>query len=200
MSRVIKWSIAALVALAYHGSAQAAGTPAPPAQSGAASNPGAKDTIEQIHNINVKMIEWGKLAAEKATTPNLKEYGRRIQTEHERLERELAQMAQQRGITLTPADQLFSQDKAHSESLEFLRGKSGLDFDKTFIDAVATERERRVPELKQLRDKTPGTDAELKKWVDEMEVLMEKTRNEARNVRQAVNEQVQQQQRQGRKP
>jgi putative membrane protein len=200
MSRLIKWSIVAALVLAFQGSAQAAGTPTSPAQSGAASNPGAKHTIDQIHGINVKMIEWGKLAAEKATTPNLKEFGQRIQTEHERLERELAQMAQQRGIALTPPDQVFAADPGHTGTLKNLEAQSGLDFDKTFIDIVTAEREKRVPELKQLRDATPGTDAELKKWVDEMEVLMEKTRNEARNVRQAVNQQAQQQQRQGRKP
>jgi hypothetical protein len=68
------------------------------------------------------------------------------------------------------------------------------------MDILVPERETRVAELKRLRDRTPGSDAELKGWLDEMEVLMEKTRNEARDVRQAVRQEQQQQQRQGRKP
>lgn len=198
MKRLITWSFALTVALtAGQANAQAPG--AAPGKSGAAADPNAPATIQQIHNINAKMIQIGKLAADRGTTPEVKQYGQKVASEHQRLDSELSQIAQKRGIQLRPAEQITS-EQGHVASLQPVMSKSGIEFDRAIIDALVTERENRVPELKRLRDQTPGSDAELKGWVDKMEVSMEKMRNEARDVRQAVRQDQQQQQRQGRKP
>jgi putative membrane protein len=206
MTRLIRWSVAAALVFAAQQASAQAGSPLPGSQNPATpqataeKNPTAADTIHKLHDTNAKMIHVGKLGAERGTTTNVKEYGQRILTEHERLDRELAQIAQSRGIQLQPAEQIVAAAQDHAAAWQPVIAKSGLEFDRAYIDMLVAEREARVPELKQLRDRTPGSDAELKKWVDEMEVLMEKTRNEARDVRQAVRQEQQQQQRQGRKP
>jgi putative membrane protein len=207
MTRLIRWGVAAaLVFAAEQASAQAGTSPLPGSQNPSApqaaavpDNPAAAEIIQWVHDTNAKMIHVGKLGAERGTTTNVKEYGERIATEHERLDRELAQIAQKRSIPLQPAEQLAAAQD-HVAAWQPVIAKTGLEFDRAYMDILVPERETRVAELKRLRDRTPGSDAELKGWLDEMEVLMEKTRNEARDVRQAVRQEQQQQQRQGRKP
>jgi putative membrane protein len=174
----------------------AAGTTPPAAGT---ADPTTLNTIEEVHHLNGVMMTVGKMAAERGTTSNVKQYGERIASEHQRLDSELTQIAQRRGIQLRSAEQI-TQELNQSNFLAPLAGKSGIEFDRAVMDLLVSERESRVPQLKQLRDRTPGRDAELKKWLDETEVLMEKTRNEARDVRQAVRQEQQKQQRQGRKP
>lgn len=216
MKRTIMMGAAAALALAAHqANAQGSGSPlpgsspqtppatTPPATTTSpatgAADPTATDTIQHVHQLNAEMMSIGKLAAERGTTTNVKEYGQRIASEHQRLDTELTQIAQRRGVALKPAEQIVK-DSGQASFMAPVVAKTGIEFDRAIMDLLVSERENRVPQLKQMRDRTPGRDAELKKWLDDMEVLMEKTRNEARDVRQAVREQQQQQQRQGRKP
>ena len=211
MKRLIRWSAAAALVFAAQQASAQAGSPLPGnndknppatasgAGAAAATNPGAAETIAKVHDINARLIHVGKLGAERGTTSNVKQYGQRLVDEHQRLDRELTEIAQKRGVALRPAEELAAQPE-HLTPWQPVIAKSGLEFDRAYIDMLVTERENRVPELKQLRDQTPGSDAELKKWLDEMEVLMEKTRNEARDVRLAVRQAQQEQQRQGRTP
>lgn len=218
MRRTIMMGAAAALALAAHqANAQGSGSPlpgtnpppattpptttTPPATTGqaGAADPTATDTIQHVHQLNAEMMSIGKLAAERGTTTNVKQYGQRIASEHQRLDNELTQIAQRRGVALKPAEQIVK-DSGQASFMAPVVAKTGIEFDRAIMDLLVSERENRVPQLKQMRDRTPGRDAELKKWLDDMEVLMEKTRNEARDVRQAVRQEQQQQQRQGRKP
>lgn len=195
MNRLIRWGAAAALAFAaQQGSAQAPQGSA----AGAPNDPAAAQTMQQVHAINLQLIDAGQLAQQRGSSQNVKDFGKRIVDEHQGLENQLTQMAQRRGIQLQPKDQVLAQP-AHAGAMNNLRKLSGPQFDQAAMDLFVTERTARVDELKHLRDQIPGRDAELKKWLSDMEVAMEHTRNEARNVRQAVRETAQQQ-RQGRKP
>jgi putative membrane protein len=196
MKRIIRLTAAAALLFAVQ---QASAQGAPAGSASTTADPNAGPTFQQVNEMNAKLMQIGKLAAERGTTSNVKEYGQRIASVHQQLDQELRAIATHRGIQLPPAEQITA-NPAHQQSWQPIQAKSGLEFDKAIMDALVAEREAGSEQLKQLRDRTPGSDSQLKKWLDEMQDELEKTRNEARNVRQAVVQQEQQQQRQGRKP
>jgi len=195
MKRIIRLTLAAALLV---GVQQASAQGAPAGAANTTPDPNAGPTFQRVNEINAKLMQVGKLAAERGTTTNVKEYGERIVDVHQRLDEELRVIATSRGVQLPPAEQVTA-DPAHQQSLQPIMAKSGLEFDKAIMDALVADEVARSEELKQLRDRTPGSDSQLKKWLDETQVQLEKTRNEARNVRQAVVQQ-EQQQRQGRRP
>jgi putative membrane protein len=162
----------------------------PPAGTPAATAATGQQAIEAIHQENARTLEFARLVAERATSPKLKEYASRLVRDHERLDRELAQIAGERGIQLQSEQAALAANPAHRPGMDALRAKSGADFDQAAAQAIADEREREVAHLKQLRDATPGKDAKLKKWLDDAENVMEEHRNLARDVRKDTQRQA----------
>lgn len=174
--------------------------PAPPAGAG---QPGAqaqpvpvtdqqRQLFERLHARTTQVHEYGALGEQKGTSPRVKELGARLRSDSERIEGELRQLAQERGVQLRDPTQINA-EQGHRAGVESLRALPPEEFDRKFAQATSEARTAEVDELKALRDATPGKDARLKKWLDDVENVMEEHRNLARSVSSEV-------QRQGRKP
>jgi putative membrane protein len=170
--------------------------PAPPAQPGAQATAPVTDTqrqlFERLHARTTQVHEYGQLGETKGTSPRVKELGAKLRQDSERIEGELRQLAQERGIQLRDPTQIV-QEQGHRAGVESLRALPPEQFDRQYAQATAQARTAEVDELKALRDATPGSDARLKKWLDDVENTME----EHRNLSRAVSSEVQ---RQGRRP
>jgi putative membrane protein len=179
--------------LALAGQATAQAAPPPPAAG--QPDPQVKATLEDIHVRNVSAVAAADLAAQKATSPSVKQFAAKTRADHVRLEGELRTIAAERGIQLTP-DAAVAQAPQVKAGLDRLQPLTGADFDRAFVDAAVADRTKQVDDLKVLRDRTPGKDARLKKWLDDAENVMEEHRNQARVALKEVTTQ----QRQGRTP
>jgi putative membrane protein len=170
--------------------------PAPPTtQPTPAAQPASaelKSRLDRLHGHNVRIVEYARLASEKASSPRVKDLANKVAQQHHKMDVELAQLAAERGVQLEDAKAIASNPGQRSQ-VEALRAKSGPEFDVAFMEFLAGDRERQVDEFKAVRDATPGKDAKLKKWVDDQENVMEEQRNLAREVRKEA-------QRQGRTP
>jgi putative membrane protein len=174
--------------------AQAATPQAGAQQAGAQqATPDAKSIIENLHARNVQVSEFGKLAQERGQSANVKQMGQKLQADSDKLDQQLAPIAQEHGVTLADANKL-KQDPALKQSLDSYRKLAGAEFDRAFSEATAQARIGEVDSLKAMRDRTPGQDWKLKKYLDDYENVMEDHRNFARNVRDDVKS------RQGRAP
>jgi putative membrane protein len=88
-------------------------------------------------------IESGRLALLKTTNPDVKTFAQRMVDDHSKTNEELKSIAQGKGINLPVYINQENQEKIKS-----LSGKSGNDFDQTYIDMMVNEHQKYVDEFK----------------------------------------------------
>jgi len=101
-------------------------------------------------------VDLGNLAKDKASNPDVKQFGERMVTDHSKINDELKQWAQKKNVTL-PSD-LDTKHKALHERLSKLEGAA---FDKAYMDEMVTDHEKDVAAFK----KHPMKDEDLKAFV-----------------------------------
>jgi putative membrane protein len=100
-------------------------------------------------------VDLGKLAADKASSQQVKDYGQRMVDDHGKANDELKTLAQTKNITL-PTD-LSAKDKAQHARLSNL---SGAAFDRAYMQATITNHRTDVNEFRQASKM--GKDADIK--------------------------------------
>lgn len=99
-------------------------------------------------------VEMGKLAAQKATDPEVKKFGQMMVEDHTKANEELKALAAKKNVTL-PTDL-----GSHQSDLDDLKKASGADFDKTYVKLMVNDHEKDVSEFQTQADKS--TDADVK--------------------------------------
>ena len=116
--------------------AATAATPAPePATAAAAADPALDDaTIVAIFDAaNAADIETGRLAVERGSSKAVRDFGAMLARDHQAVRQQGRDLAAKLGVTPTPpADDASA--RAHAEAMQALRGKSGAEFDRAFLD------------------------------------------------------------------
>jgi putative membrane protein len=138
------------------------------AQDTARDNPGAVGTAgagapdadfieEQLVDGNAE-VELGRLAQEKGTNPQVREFGEMMVQDHTQAGSELKQIASKHNIDMPPpADR-----DEHNALQERLRKATGAEFDREYINAMVDEHEKAVSDVE---DKAEGSDnPEVKQW------------------------------------
>jgi putative membrane protein len=123
-------------------------------------------------------IEFSKLASTKATNAEIKMFAQMMITDHTKAATELKALAAKKNITL-PADM----DSSHKSELDSLKGKTGADFDKAYVDDMVSDHEKAVsdfqskannasdPDIKAFAAKTLPT---LQKHLDAIKAIQAK--------------------------
>jgi putative membrane protein len=100
-------------------------------------------------------IELGKLAQTKAQNAEVKKFAAMMVTDHTKAGDELKAIGKKKDFK--PATEM---DSSHKATMEKLKGLSGADFDKAYVDAMVDDHEDAVDLFEgQAKD---GKDAELK--------------------------------------
>ncbi len=102
-----------------------------------------------------KEVELGKLAETHAQSVSVKNFGRKMVTDHTNAGNKLKALATKKGITL-PAE-LDASGKAAVDQLSAL---NGADFDKAYMAMMVSDHEKAVSDFQT--EATSGSDAELK--------------------------------------
>jgi putative membrane protein len=102
-------------------------------------------------------VKLGQLAAEKASNPDVKQFGQQMADDHGKANDELKQLASSKGVTL-PSD-IGAKQQATYDRLSKL---NGAEFDKAYMaDMVKDHRE----DLKEFRrESKSGSDPDVKSW------------------------------------
>lgn len=120
-------------------------------------------------------VELGKLAQQKATTPQLKEFGAMMVSDHSAANDKMNDIAKSKGITL-PKVMGDYQQKLTKE----ISDKSGKDFDRAYVTAMIKDHKETIKTfevaLKELRDTTlrkfaSNTLPTLKKHLDAIQKI-----------------------------
>jgi putative membrane protein len=104
-------------------------------------------------------VKLGELAAERATSPKCKDFGKKMITDHTKVNDELKALAQKKQITV-PA-QLSSMKQAQYDSLAALSGEK---FDMLYMNMMIASHEETIGLFQTESNK--GQDPDLKKWAD----------------------------------
>jgi putative membrane protein len=100
-------------------------------------------------------VALGRLAAERAASPDVKQFGQQMVTDHSKAGDELKALAARKNMQL-PAE-MNSDQKSEQDKLSKL---SGADFDKEYVSFMKKDHEEDVDEFKEQSEK--GTDADVK--------------------------------------
>jgi putative membrane protein len=156
MRNVVLASAAAVVLSAAPGFAAQYGSTQP--KSATASHAAADQTfVVKAAEGGMAEVELGKLAQEKASSDQVKQFGQKMADDHGKANDELKTLAQSKNITL-PAD-LNAKDKALRDRLSKLTGAA---FDRAYMQAMVKDHRGDVSEFRT--ESKSGRDADVKAW------------------------------------
>lgn len=110
-------------------------------------------------------IDAGKLAAEKSSNPKVKEFGQMMVRDHTSVNKKATDLAKKLKLTPEESDTSRSLKSDGDKNLEKLRGLSGAEFDKAYVDNEVTYHESVIKAVTNTL--IPNTkNAELKKLLE----------------------------------
>ncbi|HWF85106.1 MAG TPA: DUF4142 domain-containing protein, partial [Vicinamibacterales bacterium] len=124
-------------------------------------------------------VELGKLAADKATTNEVKQFGQKMVEDHGKANGQLKSLAQTKNIML-PAD-LNAKDKALHDRLSKLSGPA---FDRAYMRAMVTDHTKDVSEFRT--EAKAGADSDVKSWASTTLPTLETHLKMAQDANRAV--------------
>jgi putative membrane protein len=124
-------------------------------------------------------VELGKLAADKATSNDVKQFGQKMVEDHSKANDQLKSLAQAKNITL-PAD-LNAKDKALSDRLSKLSGPA---FDRAYMRAMVSDHTKDVNEFRT--EAKAGADSDVKSWASNTLPTLETHLKMAQDANRAV--------------
>jgi len=118
-----------------------------------------KFVMEAAHG-GMMEVELGQMAVEKASNPEVKQFGQRMIDDHSKAGEELKQFASQKGIMMAGEDpKAMAKEQPVKDKLSKL---SGADFDRAYMDLMVKDHTKDVKEFEEASMKSK--DADLKAW------------------------------------
>jgi putative membrane protein len=164
MKKLMVSGIAALAMTAAPAFAQSTSSgassaqPSSTAQRSATAVPAAdQEFIKEAAAGGMAEVELGKLASQKATDPQVKQFAEKMVTDHGKANDELKKLAEEKNITLPTA--IDAQHKATHDRLEKL---SGAAFDRAYVQDMLQDHQKDVSEFR--KQASSAKDADVKAW------------------------------------
>lgn len=125
----------------------------------AETEPSPKDRmfLEEAAKGGAIEVELGKIAADKASNPEVKEFGKLMVADHSKVNAELATLAEKKKISLPT-----KLDSGHLAMIESLAALSGSEFDRKYVDGMFEDHKRDVQLFKEASEK--ATDLEIQAY------------------------------------
>jgi putative membrane protein len=152
----------ALFAVAGAAAAQGTSTPGTSSSSqgmkaGAGASVAAADKtfVEKAAVGGMAEVQMGKMAQQKGSSDQVKQFGSRMVDDHSKANDELKQIASSKGITL-PTDL----DAKHKSKMDKMQKLSGAQFDRAYMDDMVADHKEDVADFK--KQANSGKDSDLK--------------------------------------
>ena len=108
-----------------------------------------RDFVQDVSQMNADEIDLSRLAAERAASPDVKQFAQKLVDEHTAAGEKLSGVATQNGL-----ETKTGLDDSHRKLHDDLVAKQGVDFDKSYLDAMVDDHENMVDKLESRIDKT----------------------------------------------
>jgi putative membrane protein len=116
---------------------------------------GDKTFVEKAAIGGLAEVELGNIAAQKASSDQVKQFAARMVSDHTKANDELKQIASVKGVQLPG-----SLDEKHKKHVDRLQKMSGAAFDKAYMGHMVEDHEQDVAEFK--KEAQSGRDADVK--------------------------------------
>ncbi len=124
----------------------------PPPLPGALNEPAGAATaqydkekfIKDCAQNGIAEVNMSQVATQKAEDPALKEAAQKLVTDHSKLNEQVKELAQKKGITLST-----EVDSKHQKMIDHLSSLSGAEFDKAFATHMAQGHKKSIAKFKQ---------------------------------------------------
>ena len=125
--------------------------------------------------VNASEIAAGRLATQRASSPQVKQYGQRMIDDHTKAQQELTQLAKQKGVTLpNRPDEMHVMMAAHLAELQ------GAQFDREYISGMTGDHAKVVS---MFQDKAKlAMDPDVRAWAERMVPVLEEHLRTAREI------------------
>ncbi|MGY3232862.1 putative membrane protein [Luteibacter sp. HA06] len=125
------------------------------------------DFVRKASSGNLTEISLGKLAADQASSDDVKKYAARMVTDHTEANEKLGKLAGSKGVQIATAP-----DMAQQQDIDRLKGLDGAAFDRAYSDLMVKSH-KLTTGLYEL-EATKGEDAEIRAFAhDTLPVLRE---------------------------
>jgi putative membrane protein len=124
-------------------------------------------------------VELGRLAADKASSADVKQFGQRMVDDHGKANDELKSWASQKSLTL-PTEL----DAKHKATRDRLAKLSGAAFDRAYMHEMVSDHDKDVQEFKHASKTT--ADADLKAWAGKTLPTLEEHQKMAHDINSKV--------------
>jgi putative membrane protein len=135
--------------------------------------------LSRMAQADMAEIATGKLAAQKASSDEVKKYGQHMVDEHSKMLDEGKQVAQSKGVK-PPA----GPDKKHQSAMKKLQGLSGAGFDRQYMDQMVKDHQQ-VLKLAQ-REAKDGKDPEVKALAEKGAPHIQQHLDEAKKIQASL--------------
>jgi putative membrane protein len=115
------------------------------------------DFIKEADLGGLMEVELGKLAQDKAANEKVKEFGKRMEQDHSKVNSELKKLASDKGVQLAT-----DLDKKHKSKVDKLAKLSGADFDKKYMQDMISGHKDDIKKFQRESDK--AKDSDVKKF------------------------------------
>lgn len=105
-------------------------------------------------------VQLGQLAAQKASDPQVKQFGQRMVDDHGKANSQLMSIAQAQNTTLPT-----TLDSKHQEEYNKLQGMSGTAFDRAYVNDMVKDHEEDIKEFQKEAKK--GNNPQLKNFAEQ---------------------------------
>jgi putative membrane protein len=116
--------------------------------------------IKKAASGGIAEVEFGRLATDKASKPEVKQFGQRMIDDHSKANDQLKQVAAAKHVTLPQS--ISAKDKATKAQLEAL---SGEEFDRAYMEDMVKDHKQDVAEFQ--RASKSALDPQIKDWASQ---------------------------------
>jgi putative membrane protein len=118
---------------------------------------GDTDFVNTVAMDGMAEVELGRLAVQKAKSPEVKQFAQRMVADHSKANAELKQLASNKNITL-PAEP-NAQQQSEKDRLSKL---SGAEFDREYMSLMSTDHDKAVAAFEA--ESRNGSETDVKSW------------------------------------
>jgi putative membrane protein len=119
-------------------------------------------------------VMLGQLAAERGGSDAVKQFGQRMVSDHGKANDELAQLAQQKGVTVGDAD------SSHKKMHDRLAKLSGAQFDREYMREMTRDHDKDVKEFQ--RAAKSAKDPDVKAWAAKTLPVLQEHQQQAKQL------------------
>jgi putative membrane protein len=121
----------------------------------------ASEFMTKAASSSMMEVEAGKLAQQRATNPQVKEFASMMVKDHTAANNELRQLATSKNITLPD-----SMSNDHMDHMRDLREHQGADFDREYMDRMVSAHDNDISLFEDVADDNNFEDAEVRAFAN----------------------------------